>query len=560
MQLISTAEVAKWILNRESIWQMRLLNSDDFARLLCEKGLPRLSASTVERLWQLGALRADVVICNKEIHSPRLEPIGQSGEAMVFADVGSATEQGEEFGAEITEWNRLAEHWRLLFHPFRYLVVLRLQLEADRLIPSIGSLFNGDVGRNVGQTWQSYFPQGIESVLKRATTNDSNQLVSLAVACEPLSLPLITGERNRPAHLSIEVYQEQIEEYTRAVRALLTRLGMATLEDARAEICRSAANLERNGEVLELLRLARGDSRGKLKGRLGGAVLLLTMAETLRRAAESAFEMTLPEETDIAHASGEDYKERFYGSKRLFDQDVKTERQFLRHLGLDRSVKLRWYFEGHTEEGALQSYFEAFGLDGVVDLINLKGQVLAKRELLFRDNLVLDMEREIFSFVSIDKDKGENVRALRKVAQQDRLFGRVFEWDPDFELGNFAIDELIAVLWAMAVENGAKPSEKNQFCDAVKAALGPVVTVNRIMEAARTALSAHLGNVEKGVAWGRGLMEYALTHPRQSGHCRPIIEAVLEARRCCGLYDYQGSRRGRRVDAKTGRVTEIQKS
>ena len=65
-------------------------------------------------------------------------------------------------------------------------------------------------------------------------------------------------------------------------------------------MCREAEALEPNKEVHLILRLTERKYRlEKVKGVLGGATYLLTMAEMIRRSAETVFGTELPEEAEI---------------------------------------------------------------------------------------------------------------------------------------------------------------------------------------------------------------------------------------------------------------------
>jgi len=93
----------------------------------------------------------------------------------------------------------------------------------------------------------------------------------------------------------------------------------------------------------------------------------------IRRAAEMAFDIEIPEEDELG--SGWDagsVKPYLYGTQRLND-DYKAKATFIRDLGLlDYSVRLRWYVEGPTELGALEYLLEGYNK---IDIENLRGDV-----------------------------------------------------------------------------------------------------------------------------------------------------------------------------------------
>jgi hypothetical protein len=176
------------------------------------------------------------------------------------------------------------------------------------------------------------------------------------------------------------------------------------LEQARRDLCIAAELLDRNKQVHTLLRLAKGDARLKLKGHLGGAMYLLTIAETLRRATEKANGILLPEEDELGFGwTPLDMKKNLYGSNRLLDGDRKAAGEFLRDFRLDYGIRLRCYVEGDTEYYALKALLDDYNATWV-QLINLSGQVVEKRGrgIAFRESLRNDLNAHIFSCVVVD--------------------------------------------------------------------------------------------------------------------------------------------------------------
>ena len=61
-------------------------------------------------------------------------------------------------------------------------------------------------------------------------------------------------------------------------------------------------------------------------------------------------------------------------------------------------------------------------------------------------------------FISIDGDRSDNVRIVRKAAEEDDICGRFFISEPDFEFQNFTLDELEEILWKVCEDRGAPDS------------------------------------------------------------------------------------------------------
>ncbi len=381
-----------------------------------------------------------------------------------------------------------------------------------------------------------------------------NQVVSLTVALEPFVYDRIIGTTRRPGFVEEQERQKGLESYWDETIPMLEAVSLEAIEEIRLELCQQSEALDPNRRVHTILRMAKGDLREKLRGQLGGAVLLKTMAEVLRRACERAFKVELPEEDDQRFGRFEErgLKERLYGSPRLLDGDPRVTTEYLRFQRLDYRPRVRWYVEGDTEDGAISSVLTSHGAS-FVQVVNLRGQVVEKGVLSFRDSLRTDIEHQIFSFVTIDADDEDNTRVLRTAASQDELFGRFFLSEPDFEIGNFAINELEEILLEAATENGAKTEDRPLL------SLASPRSGKEVLEQARKLLPEYLGRIKKDREWGQRLMSYAWKSPQRcdTETKRPVVEAVEEAVRT-KLYPYEISRRGHRVNPENGRLVELE--
>lgn len=163
-----------------------------------------------------------------------------------------------------------------------------------------------------------------------------------------------------------------------------------------------------------------------------------------------------------------------------------------------------------------------------------------------------DIQHEVFSFVTIDADREDNVRALRKAVEHERFFGMFFLSDPDFAFHNFRLEELGRVLWKMAEERGARNhTDKLHLLKSIKSAENET----QLLKEAGRALPEFLGGISKNESWGRRLMQFALKQPKTAqSQYRPIIHALREALRYCELYNYRSNKKACRVDAETGKI------
>jgi len=358
---------------------------------------------------------------------------------------------------------------------------------------------------------------------------------------------------SRPAGRSIEEQNQLISAHLAEVKQCFQIVGLEILKTYWDNLCFSAGILDPNEDVHTLLRLTEGEKRIKdIHGRLGGSMLLLTMAEMLRRGSELTFDVELREEDEAGSAPFiSDLKKEMYGSKRIFDGQSSVKTRWLQAFGLDSGVRLRWYVEGDTEYHALQS---AFGSYIDIDLVNLRGHVVAKagKGVGFRDNLRGDLKSLTFSFVSIDGDRSDYLAALRKAAEEDEICGMFFMAKPDFEFQNFTLDELEEIIWQIAQEQCLTVDfERGDLHDALQGA----TNAKHLFDAARK-VSSCLQQLGKGPEWGKSLMTYALQHPEKSSdssnqQTRQVITAINDALRTVHL-DYQPSRDRLKVDPTTG--------
>jgi gamma-glutamylcyclotransferase (GGCT)/AIG2-like uncharacterized protein YtfP len=560
--LLDPATVARWEVGRPSIRQMRFLSVSNLNRLARDRGV-ELSPwdEDLERFWQVGVLRADLLSSKKPLETEGLVFIQQSeaGENL-YADVRDCVKKAEGLGGVFKDVGDMPDNTYLMFHPFRYYVLCRI---AQELIPRVESLqiLRSTAGyQRVIEWFIASFNEKTADESFRARVRRWNEITSLAVAVEPFTYSKVFGYYKVPI-----TYDDNEEGFYSALgkqyedcKALLRNLGVDRVRDVLSELCREAQSLEPNDDIRRLIRLTKRYRIERVKGKLGGSVYLLTMAEMIRRAAEGVFETELPEEDESGFGGGletADYKEFFYGSRRLLDSH-EAKSAFIRSLNLDYTVRLRWYVEGDTELYALQGELSG---DENIELINLRGDVVAGKGkgLSFRENLLNDMRRSVYSFVYLDADVDYNRRVLLRAVENREMFGMFFISKPDFEFGNFNSDELVALLWEMALEQGASPAEKENFLKLTSAAQSG----KQLFDNARKALP-DLQRLDKGKTWGERLLNFAKENHylQRDGQkkSRPIIEAIILARHTVECGYYLSMEEGR-VEVETGRIVNVKK-
>jgi len=541
------------------MWQMRLLDEGELDSFANERGLTSFFiGQSIRVLWQLGLLHADVIV------SPQV--LDQTGLLLVGND-----DFGNHVYADEREWPYRSEGWlstasdlepvspdvKLYFHPFRYYVLYHIRRILRLPISPLQTLLSAERYPEMVQRDLKEFRQFTGTPQFLHNIASWNSASALAIATEPWQYERLFGVIKYSTFGGVEAQREQIAKHASGVTKCCQAVGLEKIEGFRRDLCLSAEILDPNKNVHTLLRLTPGESRlMQVKGSLGGAMCLLTMAEMLRRAAEEVFSVQLREEDEMGSGiTIPGIKKRLYGADRLLDSDRTVKNQFLRGFGLDYGVRLRWYFEGDTEYYAVESLL---GRYSAIELINLKGQVAARggKGVAFRDNVRNDLKTKVFSVVSIDGDRSDNARALRKAAEDDEICGMFFLAEPDFEFENFAISELEEILWGMAVESGAGADIRPSIHSAVKSAK----TSEELFAAANGALSG-ICQLQKGREWGRRLMDYAWDNPEvtdesaQTSRSRRVIEAVNAALGSIGA-DYHYTRTNYAVDPTTGRLVK----
>lgn len=582
LTLLDPGVLGRWMIERRYVWQMRLLDAKKLSHFARARGLQvfAFSGKDVERLWQLGLLRADCVQSAEKLDEDGLVEIRKdSYERYFYADARRTAPRAEGFLSVAAGLERPPKGVKPFFHPFRFYVIQQLlQPVIYRPRPNITPMstfttsgmdsYLGLVKRELEKyndyTREEHFLREVER---------ANDIAALAIATEPCVYVRMFDWRRVPGlepgdlgidvdeyralgsegrwNKSLELQERVTEEHGRELADYYRDAGLERLEEVRGRLCIDSERLYADKDVVNLLRLARGRIPLNIEGDLGAALLLRIMAETLRRFSEEVFGQELPEEDELGFGLVvRNVKAEDYGSHRLFDGDRGAANAFVRRF-LDYGVRVRWYVEGRTEWNALRAVFAHHVASGV-EVHNLGGRVVFKGRAAFEDNLRTDLEGKVFSFVMVDGDRNDYVEAVRRAAREDRICGRFFIQEPDFEFANFSLPELEEIVWTIAEANGAAPEDRARLC----AALADAENGEQIIRKAKAALPDSLKTLSKGKDWGERLMRYAWDNPEgPGGKTRLVVEAVDAAQR--GLQaNFDNERTECRVDPETGDSVE----
>lgn len=547
-ELLKPGLLGHWIAERP-IWQMRLLDHRELSQFSKDRGFDFWPDHIIQ-LWQMKLLRADLVRSRRKLRWAGLVLIGKDDyDRYIYADERRPQRHRQGWGHSRSKLKPLPTYIELVFHPFRYYVLINIKRIIQLSINPM-QIFTIDKYPTMLERETTNFQVWSASANFTNLIDRWNDLTAFAVSTEPITFTQIFGEVARPAFIDENIFDSLMDTHRKEMFKIYKSLDLDRINEARMELCISAELLDKNRNIHTMLRIAKNRSRLRIVGKIGGAIHLLLMAEMIRRAAEHAFKIELPEEDELGFASWiPGSKKEIYGSNCILNGDPNVKNEFLREFGLDYGVRLNWYVEGETEYGALHSIFEIYRSG--VEVINLRGRVGKKGFAAFRDGLQADKGRGIFSFVSLDGDRSDHLRTVRKAAIDDEICGEFFVSNPDFEFGNFTLEELEEILWQIAKEKGADDKDRQRLHQSIK----NVTSGKELLTEAQRALN-ELFNVSKGSLWGEHLMQFAWENPKlPDGSKRLIIKAVEKALRI-DSYDYKMTLEKYRVDPDTGRLVE----
>jgi hypothetical protein len=437
---------------------------------------------------------------------------------------------------------------RPLFHPYRVYSIWRIFKIAKS--PGHPLRFPRTPERQAfSENWLEHI-DGRESFVHRQDLIESiNLIAELAITCEPFAFPIITSRSTYSLESEIEETRVRREAFTLQLLEELKRCDLAAIEEIRTELCRAAQRVDPNVRVQKLMRLAGIDTRQNLKGNLSVAVLFGEMAECIRRCAEDAFKIGLPEEDECGYLSwNRSARTELFGSSRPLDAPPRTWKPFLRRLGIDPGTRARVYVEGETEHGL---FAELVGNYNHVEIINLRGSVTEKRKFAFRDALKNDITQQVFSFVVIDGDISENLRAAKAAARQEEFFGEVYISPKDLERGGFTQEQIASAIACFANEGGASPEDSAAIIENLDWSL----SFDEISEELRSKHSC-LRELKKGTKWGKVLASVirCAPYPTEPDKLREEKQPIAKARgriMMTARYDYLESVRGSYVCPET---------
>ncbi|UFU12125.1 hypothetical protein LRM40_20575 (plasmid) [Ideonella dechloratans] len=411
-----------------------LLDTAKLANLAQKLGLGHFNEADIHALWRIGLVRADVTTAQAPAHVPGLEPV-QSAFEVRFIDVRKPKARPIGMPSFLPKGETAEDALTPHFHPYR-IFLLHHVVRTLRISTS--------------NTQYLLWTPGVHSVVEKQLCGLNhwteskdfldrfdhwNWACELAIVCEPVRWTRREFDNEDPEQL-------WLQEYGLKLQSQLRTLPEDAVPSIRQAFALAAAELDPNSELQTLLRLMKRFERDRIEGRIGAAMRLLDMAESIRRAVERHLSVQLPEEDEIGpRVWMVGARKVLYGTSRVFDAAPSVLRDFLGSFGLDGGVKARCYVEGQTELGALR---HVLGSTSQCVVVNLSGSVVERggRGLAFATSLAADKASGTFSFIMLDADRADVVRTLRQAASKETFHGAFLLSNPDFEMDNFAIPEL----------------------------------------------------------------------------------------------------------------------
>jgi hypothetical protein len=536
----------------QSCRQLPLLDAFKLSQVTHDNKTSNFNEKHIKQLWQLAFINADVVYSNQPIELEGIINLNVKDGIFYYADERILKEKSMGYSDSIHGLDELPTEINLLFHPFRCFVLYHINRIFALNIPPIQSIMSA-------QGFSRFVSGHLESFKSFTAMPETvqlfrywNNVVSLCAISEPTAHAWIYNKVTWGYPDSYESMLKKLGELKKTVHSLFMKIGETAIESYRREICQSAEMLDPNKNLHLIIRLMDTYERNKLKGYIAGSMLFLTMAESLRRNLESAYEKQYPEEDEIGF--GQVFPEAkllLQGSTRVLDGDRLVANQFLRRFGLDYGIRVNIYAEGDTEFETLSAEFLS---NSSVLVINLKGSFVEKggKGVAFRKSLLNDIKSKTFSLILLDSDVTNNYRVVRKAAEDDEICGMFFISKPDFEFGNFTSKELAKIAFNLAREKGITQTSLED----IEKATNNSKSANEFFKALSN-LSPDSSVLSKGKDWGRSLLKYALENPLSGDfgdkNDRLINQTIAVAYRCLSS-SYEVIRQKDKVNPETGRL------
>jgi len=279
---IAPQSLSNWLKEYDYIWQMDLLTPSGLSSFAGDRGIRSYSSDIIKNFWQCGILKADLIRSNIEIQLDGINFVGENaGGQRLYAD-DRLLQFPHGLSDIINKLPPLTKDTRLLFHPFRYLVLMYIDTVLCHDLSPIQQIMSSSAVHRTLDRWQKEFNEWTSSEEFLSSLRYHEEVAALCIATEPCTYRFLFSKYRRSVHIDDETFETKNQEYRDKLFNHYQNIGIEPIEDARHRLCLAAERLDANKQVHNILRLTTGETRiRKIKDRLGGAMFLLTMAEML---------------------------------------------------------------------------------------------------------------------------------------------------------------------------------------------------------------------------------------------------------------------------------------
>ena len=343
------------------------------------------------------------------------------------------------------------------FHPFQIWpishVFRRLDLQMDAGVSHWGL---DPVGLKdlIDRNWPSRAKFLAEFPKSKDCLEFNSQILPLLLWLESHFVPVIHG--SRPGLLRLVNTQRLMWhrwKETSRLEDLLDKhsISVEQFSGWRDKVLFQAYLADPSPDLYLLLRSMPIEQRRRLKGSLRVAHDLYEIAEIVRLFLEQVSDQPVRREWGPTDSPDTPWVERAYGSQPQFGAPAFL-RQVVRDFGLDPAKRTRWLVEGATEKGFIVRYAKRLQAD-ITEFVSIRdfgGDGAFKKEQPAIDS-DLEAAREEQCFVTLTFDDEPGTRRRLEGLLNKGLVNLPFTLnEPDFELENFNVDQLVAVAvnWA----------------------------------------------------------------------------------------------------------------
>ncbi len=539
---IDLKKVSEYIASNKGLWQLDFFDLKKFSRFVHERGCGFVEGH-IEQLWKLKLLRADLIKSKVELNINGIERVERDKYGQyIYYDNRKPQTIPHGWGDAINSIDNNNIELSPFFHPFRIYSLYYLDRLTDHIPIPKHLLISTKWHRKTLDDNLDWFAKYTSNTdfIKRVQYFD--EITTLSILLEPWNYYLISGAIKWPHYLTAVEQKKRLDKHKRFVNQYCDKITEKQIFNIRQQLCTRAEMLEPNKNIHTLVRFAISKYILQLKGNLGGAIILLLMAEIIRITYEDIFKKELKEEDEMGFGvMPTDLKKRLYGNNRLRDGDKNAEKNYIAQLGFDYSTKIKFYLEGYTEYGAIKLLF---GQHTAFEFINLSGEFIEKRRkgLSFKENLRIDIDKGVFSVVFLDGDNTDNLKLLKDAATKNEFFGYWFVSQPDFEM-NFSIIELVNASFLMLEDDkNSITLNKDELLKKIDSINNGKEFFNKIND------YPELKKCKKGEKWGQALIRLI-----EKLDDRPLFQFIRDL-----VYvlrdEYQYYRTNYKVDINTGRL------